>query len=140
MANSSTTRDEPAQSARVETTGYGADAPESKDAPIPVIPPPEAPPLETAAPPPPVKLRPIDLIESAKRQLKELTGYPVDSVAGFAKNGDGWALTVTVIELTRIPAAADVLAEYVVDIDAAGDVVGYRRGRRFHRGDVGSPE
>lgn len=95
---------------------------------------------ETKAPAPAAKLRPIDLIAGAKRQLKELTGYPVDSVAGLGKSDDGWALTVTVVELNRIPAATDVLAEYEVDLDEAGDITGYRRGRRFHRGEVGGVE
>lgn len=83
------------------------------------------------------KLRPIDVIAAARRQLQELTGYPVDSVAGLGKSGDGWALTVSVIELGRIPATMDVLAEYAVDLDDAGDVTAYRRGRRFFRGQVG---
>jgi hypothetical protein len=95
---------------------------------------------ETEAPEPSARRRPIDVIDSAKRQLKELTGYPVDSVSGFAKSEDGWALRVTVVELSRIPAATDVLAEYVADLDTSGDIIGYRRGRRFYRNDVGDPE
>lgn len=86
------------------------------------------------------KLRPIDLVAAAKEQLKELTGYAVDSVAGFKQSDDGWSLTVTVLELNRIPTATDVLAEYVVDLDAEGDITGYRRGRRFYRGEVGAAE
>ena len=84
--------------------------------------------------------RPIELIEEAKRQLKQLTGYPVDSVSEFVRSDDGWRLTVTVVELNRIPPATDVLAEYVVGLDRAGDIVDYRRGRRYFRDQVGEPE
>lgn len=87
-----------------------------------------------------VKRRPIDLVEEAKRQLAALTGYPVDSVSGFARVEDGWRLTATVVELNRIPPATEVLAEYEVTLDKAGDIVDYRRGRRYFRGQVGDPE
>lgn len=140
MAKSSTTRKKPAKSTQHETAGSGADAADVGDVLISDVPTPAATAPEAAASAAPVKRRPIDLIEGAKRQLKELTGYPVDSVAGFAGSGDGWSLTVTVVELNRIPAATDVLAEYVVDLDASGDIFAYRRGRRFHRGDVGDME
>ena len=66
-----------------------------------------------------------------------LTGYAVDSVSGFTKSEGGWRLSVTVVELNRIPAVTDVLAGYEVDLDAAGDVVSYRRGRRYFRDQVG---
>ncbi|MCG8504188.1 MAG: gas vesicle protein [Sphingomonadales bacterium] len=92
------------------------------------------------AQPPPVRRRPVQLIEEAKRQLKELTGYPVESVSEFGRTESGWRLVVTVIELNRIPAATDVLAEYIVGLDEAGDIVDYRRGRRYFRDQVGEPE
>lgn len=95
-----------------------------------------APEAETSAMP---ARRPIDLIESAKRQLKELTGYPVDSVSEFGRTEDGWKLTVTVVELGRIPPATDVLAEYIVGLNRMGDIVDYRRGRRYFRDQVGEP-
>jgi len=97
-------------------------------------------PAATAVPSPTVKRRPIDLIEEAQKQLKQMTGYPVDSVAEFRRSDDGWKLTVTVVELERIPASTDVLAEYVVGLDKDGDIVDYRRGRRYYRDQVGEPE
>ena len=84
--------------------------------------------------------RAIDLIEEAQRQLKLMTGYPIDSVAEFRKTDDGWELTVTAVELERIPPSTDVLAEYVVGLDKEGDIVDYRRGRRYYRDQVGMSE
>lgn len=83
--------------------------------------------------------RPIDLIEGAKRQLKELIDYPVDGVSGFNRTDDGWKLSITVVELSRIPSSTDVLAEYVVGLNEAGDIVDYSRGRRYFRDQVGEP-
>ena len=93
-----------------------------------------------SAPTPVVKRRPIDLIQETQKQLQQMTGYPVDSVSEFRKMEDGWRLTVTVVELERIPAATDVLAEYVAVLDGDGDIVDYRRGRRYYRDQVGEPE
>ena len=97
-------------------------------------------PASTSATRPLVRRRPIDLIKEAQKQLKQMTGYPVDSVAEFRRADDGWQLTVTVVELERIPAATDVLADYVVGLNNDGDIFDYRRGRRYYRDQVGEPE
>lgn len=93
----------------------------------------EAKPREKA----PARRQPAELIARAKEQLHGLVGYNVDSVAGFAKADGGWHLSVTVIELHRIPAATDVLASYEVDLDDIGNIVSYHRGRRYFRDQVG---
>ncbi len=108
------------------------DAPGAR--PEPAAPLQEAPAREEQAP---AKRRPAELIELAKEQLRTLTGYGIDSVSGFAKADGGWHLAVTVVELHRIPAATDVLASYEVDLDEAGDIVSYHRGRRYFRDQVG---
>ncbi|MFI5016039.1 MAG: gas vesicle protein GvpO [Hyphomicrobiales bacterium] len=81
--------------------------------------------------------RPVELISRAKEQLRDLTGYGVDSVSDFAKADGGWHMSVTVVELHRIPAATDVLASYAVDVDEAGDIVSYHRSKRYFRDQVG---
>ncbi len=72
--------------------------------------------------------------------MTELTGFPVDSAVGFHETDGGWELTVAVVELERIPPATDVLAEFVVGLNETGDIVDYRRGRRYYRDEVGEPE
>lgn len=96
--------------------------------------------IEEAVAPPVTKRRPIDLIDEAKSQLSSLTGFPVDTVSGFAKADDGWRLTITAVELSRIPNTGDVLADYDVSLDMAGDIVSYHRGRRYLRSQVGDAE
>src|SRR5262245_43959709 len=79
----------------------------------------------------------ICLIVRAKEQLRTLTGYEIDSVSAFTRSDGGWRLSVTVVELHRIPPVTDVLARYDVDLDTEGDVVSYHRGKRYFRDQVG---
>jgi len=45
-------------------------------------------------------------------------------------------VTLDVVEDPHVPSSSDVLAEYEVRLDADGDLLAYRRGRRFVRGRV----
>ena len=44
----------------------------------------------------------------------------------------GWSPS-QVVELERIPRSTDVLGAYVVELDEDGELIGYRRRRRYHR-------
>ena len=66
-----------------------------------------------------------------------LTGYKPDAISAFGKNEDGgWKVTIEVIEMSRIPATSDVMATYVTQLDGEGNLLGYQRIRRYHRGQV----
>lgn len=73
----------------------------------------------------------------AKEALAEQTGLRPENVVSLSKDGTGWHVSVDVVELRRIPDAADVLGTYVLDLDEQGNLVGYRRARRYLRGQVG---
>jgi hypothetical protein len=75
-----------------------------------------------------------ELTLSAKETVKDLTGYPPEAVSGLQWDGETWLVTVDVCELERIPNTTDVLATYVVQLDDRGGLLGYRRSRRFQRG------
>jgi Gas vesicle synthesis protein GvpO len=75
-----------------------------------------------------------ELTVLARESVEELTGYPPESVSGLEHEGDTWRVAVDVCELERIPSTTDVLATYVVELDDSGELVGYRRIRRFQRG------
>jgi len=47
---------------------------------------------------------------------------------------DGWYVGVEVIEDRRIPSSTDILATYEVEIDENGELLSYRRVRRYSRG------
>lgn len=75
--------------------------------------------------------------ERAAAQLLELTGKGPEGVTGLERTDDGWRVLVDVVELRRVPGTTDVLATYEVEVDAGGDLRGYRRLRRFVRGSAG---
>ncbi len=74
-----------------------------------------------------------DAVREAREQLAELIGRPVEQVLAMERDEEGWQVTVQVVELERIPNSTDVLGCYRVDVDPGGEVVGYRRLRRYNR-------
>ena len=82
----------------------------------------------------------VSVIARAREELEDLAGYKVDSVSGFERTDGGWRLTMTVVELRRIPAATDVLGTYEVTLNQAGDIINYHRGNRYFRDQVGQEE
>ena len=70
----------------------------------------------------------------AAQQLLELTGKGVEGVTGLERTDDGWKVHVEVVEVRRIPDTTDILALYEVQVDEDGDLMGYRRVRRYARG------
>ena len=73
----------------------------------------------------------------AAQQLLELTGKESEGVTGLSRDDDGWTVEVEVLEVRRIPTTTDVLALYEVSTDERGDLLGYRRLRRYTRGAPG---
>ncbi|MGW2326020.1 gas vesicle protein GvpO [Streptomyces sp. NPDC001700] len=72
---------------------------------------------------------------SAARQLRDLTGHDPESVTSVERQRDGgWLIGVEVLETHRIPDSTDILAEYRVEVDDEGELVSYRRARRYYRG------
>jgi Gas vesicle synthesis protein GvpO len=80
------------------------------------------------------RVSPADAARRAVEQLGELTGRPVEGVLALRRSEDGWAVTVELLELHRIPETTDVLASYDVALDAGGELCEYRRTRRYVRG------
>jgi hypothetical protein len=58
----------------------------------------------------------------------------VEAVLGVEHEDSGWKVLVQVVELARIPNSTDVLGAYEVRLDGDGEVTGYRRVRRYNRG------
>jgi hypothetical protein len=77
-----------------------------------------------------------EAVQSVREDFPSLLGRPIESVLGVERvddDGDGWLVTVQVIELERIPRSTDVLGAYAVQLDKSGELIGYRRRRRYNR-------
>ncbi len=71
---------------------------------------------------------------AALRQIMELTAKHAESVTGVERKEDGWTVSIEVVEDRRIPSSADILATYETRIDGDGELMSYRRVRRYSRG------
>jgi len=70
----------------------------------------------------------------ALRQILELTDKQAESITGVERREDGWTVSIEVVEDRRIPSSADILATYETRIDEDGELMSYRRVRRYSRG------
>jgi hypothetical protein len=68
------------------------------------------------------------------QQIVELTGKEPESVTGVRPEEDGWRVSVDVVEDRRIPPSTDILATYEAELDGDGELLSYRRLRRYSRG------
>jgi len=67
-------------------------------------------------------------------QITDLTGKEPDGVSGVEPLEDGWRITVEVVEDHRIPSSTDLMATYQIEVDPGGELLAYRRVRRYARG------
>ena len=72
--------------------------------------------------------------QTAMRQIAELTGKDPEGVTGIEPAEDGWMVGVEVVEDRRVPSSVDILATYETELDSVGELVSYRRVRRYTRG------
>jgi hypothetical protein len=74
------------------------------------------------------------LAVQARKQIAEITGMEAESVSSLQRDDDGgWTVTVEVLELSRVPSTDDVIGSYEVELDEDGEMLGYRRVRRYPR-------
>jgi hypothetical protein len=76
--------------------------------------------------------------QRAARFVARLSGRRPESVISIERNDQEWRVGVEVVEVSRIPDTADILAVYEVRLDADGDLISYRRIRRYARGQLDS--
>jgi len=70
----------------------------------------------------------------ASDELADLLDREPEGIVSVERTDDGWRVGVEFVDVRRIPETADVLAEYSVDTDRSGQLVGYHRVRRYLRG------
>jgi len=77
-----------------------------------------------------------DLALTARATVKDMTAFDPETVSGLQWDGETWLISVEVCELSRIPNTTDVMASYVVQLDDSGGLPGYKRERRYVRGEA----
>src|SRR6516162_3725093 len=68
------------------------------------------------------------------RQIADLTGKDPEGITGVEPTEDGWVVTIDVVEDHRIPTSSDLLSTYETEIGPDGELIAYRRVRRYTRG------
>jgi Gas vesicle synthesis protein GvpO len=71
---------------------------------------------------------------TAQRHITALTGKQPEGVTGVEPAEYGWVVGVEVVEDRRIPSSSDILAAYETALDMDGELLSYRRVRRYPRG------
>jgi hypothetical protein len=70
--------------------------------------------------------------------VEAMTGKEPEGVVSLEQTGDGgWLVDVEVVETHRIPDSTDILAVYETELDADGELIAYRRVKRYSRCQVG---
>lgn len=84
------------------------------------------------------RLSAIELARAAMTVMEELTGYRPEAATALEWDGDSdtWHVTVEVLELARVPNTTDIIGAYEVRLDPQGALHGYKRLRRYSRGEA----
>ncbi|MGJ6964038.1 gas vesicle protein GvpO [Streptosporangium sp. G11] len=68
------------------------------------------------------------------RHITGLTSKDTEGVTLVRRTEDGWLVEVEVVEDRHIPSSGDMLSLYQIEMDSAGDLLSYRRAKRYRRG------
>lgn len=71
------------------------------------------------------------------RRVAELSGRDTAGVIALARTQQGWRVCAEFVEMRRIPGTHDLLALYETEIDGTGELISYRRTKRYARGRAG---
>jgi phenylpyruvate tautomerase PptA (4-oxalocrotonate tautomerase family) len=70
--------------------------------------------------------------------VAKMTGKEPEEIVSVEQADDGgWLIGVEVVETRRVPDSTDILAVYEAELDAEGELVAYRRVKRYSRCQVG---
>ncbi len=76
-----------------------------------------------------------EAVDIVRETITEITdGEPVRITSVVPTDEGGWVVEVETVEDRRIPSSADMLALYEVELDSSGEMLAYRRTRRYMRG------
>ena len=74
----------------------------------------------------------------ASEYVAEMTGKEPEGITLVERtDGGGWVVDVEVVETRRVPDSTDILAVYEAELDAEGELMAYRRVKRYSRCQTG---
>jgi Gas vesicle synthesis protein GvpO len=83
---------------------------------------------------PRARLSAPQVAERARRELAAITGFEPEGATALQRGDDGtWRIAVELLELARIPETDDMLGSYEAQLDESGELLRYRRVRRYAR-------
>lgn len=85
-------------------------------------------------------MAPKELIEKAKKQLADMTGFASPAGVGLKEDGEGWVATIELVEKKSIPESMDILGTYEARLDKSGNLISYKRKALRKRVDTGATE
>nr|WP_271210290.1 gas vesicle protein GvpO [Rhodococcus wratislaviensis] len=71
---------------------------------------------------------------AALRDIADVIGKESENATAVLPTEEGWSVEVEVVDDRHIPPSADMLALYEVVLDLDGELLSYRRTRRYRRG------
>ncbi|WP_237720321.1 MULTISPECIES: gas vesicle protein GvpO [Rhodococcus] len=71
---------------------------------------------------------------AAWRDIADVIGKESENATAVLPTEEGWSVEVEVVDDRHIPPSADMLALYEVVLDLDGELLSYRRTRRYRRG------
>jgi hypothetical protein len=82
-------------------------------------------------------IRAREAVRITPRYVTDLTGREPERITAVEPTDEGgWIVEAEMVEARRIPASADMLALYKVELSADGELLAYARTRRFMRGEM----
>jgi hypothetical protein len=76
----------------------------------------------------------VQVADRVRRELVAITGLESEGVSSLEPYDDGgWKVTVELLEFSRIPETDDVLGTYEASVTPNGELLAYRRVRRYPR-------
>lgn len=76
------------------------------------------------------------IAKKAKEELCALTGLQPSTVLGMNAEGDGWTVTIEMVEKKSIPDSMDLLGTYEVRLDSDAQLLSFNRMSLRKRGDT----
>jgi hypothetical protein len=82
-------------------------------------------------------MKALQISSVARKSVAAITGREPELVSRCERRDDGWQIQVELVDTKARITDNDIMATYNLIFDAAGELLGYERTRRYSRGKNG---